>query len=191
MTVEGKFVNSLIPPIGTRDYMPQVYKIRRAIVIPLALSCLFLVVLLLRAWLFPSLPGERVVLTAIFLGVGYLFLEVLARQASFGNDVLQIRKFMRNKEFGWEEITHLGSLVMGVKVYLLLTTTRGFYILSNNYERFPELLRRLVEKLSAERIGGEVSLLMANPPKNNQPVRSAWLMAAVIMVIMALRLFVF
>lgn len=171
--------------------MPEIYKIRRAIVIPLALSFLFLVVLLLRAWLFPSFPGERIVLTAIFLSVGYLLMEVFARQASCGKDFLQLRKLMRNKELGWDEITHLGSLVMGTKVYLLLTTTKGFYILSNNYERFPDLLCRLVEKLHAERIGEEVRLLMANPLKNSQPVRSAWWMMVVMLVIMVLRLFIF
>jgi len=171
--------------------MPKVYKIRRAIVIPLAFSCLFQVVLLLRAWLLPSLPGERLVLTAIFLGVGYLLLDLSARQALLVDEGLQLRKFMGNKKLGWNEITHLGSLVMAAKVYLLLTTTKGFYILSNNYERFPELLRSLVGNISAERIGEEVSRLLANQLKNNQPVRSAWLLAAATLVITVLRLFIF
>jgi hypothetical protein len=171
--------------------MLQIHRIRRAIVIPLAVSFLSLFVLLLSAWLVTSFPGERSFLTAIFLLVGYLLLEVFSRQASLGNEKLEIRKFLRNKELGWDEITHLGSLVMGAKVYLLLTTTKGFTILSNNYERFPDLLCHLVENLKAERVGGEISGLMANPRQNCGPVRSAWLMAVVIMAIMVLRLFIF
>ena len=171
--------------------MSQRYNIRRAIIIPLALSLVFLFVLLLRAWLFPAFPGERIVLTAIFLLVAYLFLEVYSRQAALGSDGMAISKFMRSKSLGWDEITHLGSLVMGAKVYLLLTTTKGFYILSNNYERFSDLLSQLLANLQAERIGPEISGVVANPPQNSQPVRSAWLMAVVVMAIMALRLFVF
>ena len=170
--------------------MSQIHRIRRAIVIPLALSFLALFVLLLHAWLFTAFPGERIVLTAIFLLVGYLLLEVFSRQVSLRSEGLEIRKFLRNKEFVWGEITHLGSLIMGSKVYLLLTTTKGFYVLSNNYEGFPDLLRHLVENLNAERIGSEISSLMANPRQNGGPVRSAWLMAVVMMVIMVLRLFI-
>ena len=171
--------------------MPQIYKIRRAIVIPLALSFLSLFVLLLRAWLFSSFPGERVALTAIFLLIGYLLLEVFSRRVSLGSEGLEIRKLMRNKELGWNDISHLGAVVMGAKAYLLLTTTRGFYILSNNYERFPELLRQFLANLNAEVIGEEISSLLANPLQNSQPVRSAWLMAVLMMAIMVLRLFVF
>ena len=137
-----------------------------------------------------SLPGERIFLTVIFLLVGYVLLEVFSRQASLGSGGLEIRKFLRNKELGWDQITHLGSLVMGAKVYLLLTTTKGFYILSNNYERFPDLLCHLVENVKAERIGGEISSLVTNPRQNSGPIRSAWLMAVVMMVIMVLRLFI-
>lgn len=171
--------------------MPQVYKIRRAIVIPLALSFLDLFILLLNAWLFSALPGERSVLAAIFLLLGYLLLEVVSRQASLGSGGVEIRKLLRSKEFNWDEITHLGSLVMGAKVYLLLTTTRGFIILSNNYERFPDLLRHLLQIIPSERIGGEINGLMNNPPQQGGLVRSAWLMAVVMTVIMALRLFIF
>lgn len=171
--------------------MSQIHRIRRAIVIPLAVSFLVLFVLLLHAWLFPVLPGERIVLTAIFLPLGYLLLEVFSRRASWGRERLEIRKFLRNRELVWDEITHIGSLIMGAKVYLLMTTTKGFYILSNNYERFPDLLRHLVENVKVERIGGEIGSLLAHPRQNSGPVRSAWLLAVVMMAIMVMRLFTF
>ncbi|MDP2725354.1 MAG: hypothetical protein Q8O44_03670, partial [Syntrophales bacterium] len=60
-----------------------------------------------------------------------------------------------------------------------------------NYERFPDLLRQFLANLNAEVTGEEISSLLANPLQNSQPVRSAWLMAVVMMAIMVLRLFVF
>jgi hypothetical protein len=171
--------------------MSQIYGIRRAIVIPLAVSWVSLFVLLLSAWFVTALPGEKSFLMVIFLLVGYLLLEVVSRRASLGNEGVVIRKLLRNKVVGWDEITYLGSLVMGAKVYLLLTTTRGFVILSNNFERFPDLLRHLVENLPAERIGEEVSSVLAKPRQNTGPVYSAWLMAVFMMAIMVLRLFIF
>jgi len=160
-------------------------------VIPVTISFVSLAVLLLRAWFFPALPGERGVVTAIFIVVAYLVLEVYSRRVSLGSHGIRISKLMRHRELGWNEITHLGALVMTTKVYLLLTTTKGFYILSNNYERFPDLLGHLVTYLDPERVGEEVNSLIDKQPQNSRPVRSAWLMTVVTMAIMVLRLFIF
>ncbi len=169
--------------------MLQIHKIRRAIVVPLGAALFSLFVLLMLAWSVPSLPGERTVLTTLFIILGYLLLEVTSRQVTFRDEGVEFGKFLRQKELRWDDITHLGSVVMGAKVYILLTTTRGFYVLSNNYEGFTELLQCLRTNLASERVDKEISDLIERPRPNNKPVLSAWLVVAVVIAVIALRLF--
>ncbi len=169
--------------------MPQIHKIRSAIVAPLSAAVLALFVLLSLAWSAPSLPGERAVLTALFVVLAYLLLEVTSRQVNLRDEGLVIRKFLRKNELLWGDITHLGLVVMSAKVYILLTTTRGFYILSNNYEEFTELLQCLRTNLTNERVDKEIADLIERPHPNNKPVLSAWLILAVVIAVIALRLF--
>ena len=172
--------------------MPEeIYKISRAIVIPLAITLFALSLLLVIAYTSPPLPGERLMLSLVFTASCYLFLEVFSRQVYVRQDGLKIKKFLREKDLAWEEITHLGCVVIGKKAYALLTPTKGFHILSNNYERFFDLLDRLIKRLGEERVDGEVRHLTGHPLKNSRPVRSIWLILIVIIVVSVLRLFVY
>src|SRR3972149_5701005 len=129
----------------------EIYKIRRAIIIPLGVAVFFLFFLLFLSRLLKFLPGETSVLGAVFLFAMYFFLEVFSRQVSIGEDGVEIKKLLRKKELRWNQITNLGCVVMTKKVYALLTTTRGFYILSNNYEQFPDMLDHLSGRMDRER----------------------------------------
>lgn len=167
--------------------LPETYKIRKAIVIPLAIAVFSLATLLFLS--FPSLPGERFVLAVIFLIVLYLFLEVFSRAVSLGADGVEIKKFMRKKNLAWNDITYLGVVVISKKAYALLTTTKGFHILSNNYEKFSDLLCQMRGRLAEERVEGEIASLIERPLKNNKPVLSAWFTVMTIIAVIALRLF--
>lgn len=168
----------------------EIYKIRRAIIVPLGIAVFFLFFLLFLSRLLKFLPGETFVLSVVFLFALYFFLEVFYRQVSIKEDGLEIKKFLRKKELAWNEITHLGCVVMTKKVYFLLTTTKGFCILSNNYEQFPDMLDHLIGRMDRERVEGEVLDLVRHPLKNNQPVRSAWFMVIIVLAVIALRLYI-
>ncbi|HLA27280.1 MAG TPA: hypothetical protein VJZ49_05245 [Syntrophales bacterium] len=168
----------------------EIYKIRRAIIIPLGVAVFFLFFLLFLSRLLKFLPGETFVLGAVFLFALYFFLEVLYRQVSIREDGLEIKKFLRKKELTWDEITHLGCLVMAKKVYFLLTTTKGFCILSNSYEQFPDMLDHLIGRMDRERVEGEVLDFARHPLEDNQTVRSAWFIVTIILAVIALRLFI-
>ena len=168
----------------------EIYRIRRAIIIPLGMAVFFLFFLLFLSRLLKFLPGETFVLSAVFLFALYFFLEVYSRQVSIWEGGVKIKKLLRKKELRWNEITQLGCVVMAKKVYVLLTTTKGFCILSNNYERFPDMLDHLSGPMDRERVEGEVLDLVQHPLKNDQPVRLAWFVVIIILAVVALRLFI-
>lgn len=169
----------------------EIYRIRSAIIVPLIIAVSSLFVLLLLSFLFKSLPGETFALSAVFLLALYLLLEVFSRRVTLKSvGVLEIRKFLRKKELAWEEITQVGCVVMGKKIYALLTTTRGFYILSNSYERFSDLLGGLSRNLSEERVEKEIHDLIEHPLQNNKPVRLAWFTVIIVIAVVILRFFI-
>ena len=171
--------------------MREIFKIRRALIIPLGLALCAVFTLMLLAWVFTAIPGERLILAIICMILGYLFLDLFFRQVKFASDGLTIGKLWKQKRFHWDEITHIGSVTMGPKVYVLLTTTNGFYILSNNYERFSQLLRELSKNLSQEKVDADIIGLIEHPLDNKKPVFSAWIMLLLVMAVIALRYFIF
>lgn len=168
--------------------MASSHKIRLALAIPLALTFFPLLILLFMSCMLPAFSGERIVLTLILLVDLYLIAEILCRRVDLQSEGLQIKRLLRSRELAWDEITHLGALRLGARIYLLLTTTRGFYILSNSYGRFPELLRYLSEKLGAGKTDEGICKLLEGPWKNNKPVYAAWLAVLVLSAVISGRL---
>jgi hypothetical protein len=172
-----------------KDMLPETYKIKKAIVIPLGISVFAIVGLILISVLFLPLQGERLVMPVLFVIGLYIFLESFSHQVILKAEGIVIKKFLRKKELAWDHITLVDSMIMGSKVYLLLTTKKGFHILSNNYERFSRLIGRFREYLGEERIDGRIIGFIEHPLINNKPVYSAWLMAIFMMAILVLRLY--
>jgi hypothetical protein len=80
--------------------------------------------------------------------------------------------------------------MMRTKVYAVLTTTKGFHVLSNSYEDFYGLLRHIVDHVEKERVEKEVLNLLENPVENRTNILSAWAAAVFFCVIIFFKLFV-
>ncbi|MGZ6223144.1 MAG: hypothetical protein ACXWMW_10425 [Syntrophales bacterium] len=100
-----------------------------------------------------------------------------------------IRKFMRKKELRWEDITHIGALILRKRVYLLLTTVKGFYILSNSYEKFSTLVSDLVGRMDSEKVEEEVRRQIEHPAKNMSDIVMTWFTAVILAGLIITKLF--
>jgi hypothetical protein len=132
---------------------------------------------------------ERILLTSIFIPVLYVLFESSSRMVQTGDQGIMIRKFMRTKEFRWEDITHIGALILRNRVYLLLTTVKGFYILSNAYEKFSTLVTDLASHMYGEKVEEEVKKQMDHPAKNMSDIIMTWFTAMVLAGIIVIKLF--
>jgi hypothetical protein len=112
----------------------QDYRIKRAFLIPLGIDALLLMVLLILSWVNKGAPSERIVLAFFFTIAGAVWGEALTRRITSDENGVTIRKFMKEKTLAWENITHLGMMALRNKAYILMTTTRGFFVISNAYE---------------------------------------------------------
>ncbi|HVO65793.1 MAG TPA: hypothetical protein VMT12_04845 [Syntrophales bacterium] len=132
---------------------------------------------------------EKTALVVIFLPVFCVFFESLSRKVLTGDQGIMIRKFLRNKELHWEEITHAGALILRKRVYLLLTTVKGFYILSNAYDRFSALASDVADHMDKEKVEEEVRKQIDHPLRNISDIVMTWFTALILIGIIAVKFF--
>jgi len=167
----------------------NVYRIRRSFLFPFFVDFILLFFLLLLSYFLGGSNLERILLTVIFIPVLYVLFESSFRMVQTGDQGIMIRKFMRKKELRWEDITHIGALILRKRIYLLLTTVKGFYILSNAYEKFSTLVSDLVGHMDNEKVEEEVKRQMEHPAKNMSDIIMTWFTAMVLAGIIIIKLF--
>ncbi|HEY5497222.1 MAG TPA: hypothetical protein VIK19_02710 [Syntrophales bacterium] len=170
--------------------MPEaVYRIRRSFTIPLAIDVLLLFVLLVLSLTVKGSVTERIVLAGFFTVSLLILIEAVSRKIVITDGGVALKKLMKIKELLWSDITHVGCLSLRSKVYILLTTKKGFHILSNAYEPFAPLVRDIVNHLDTEKIEveAEARAQMDKPTKNLSDLVAAWVAAVVLSGIIYLK----
>jgi hypothetical protein len=134
-----------------------IYRIKSSFLIPLGLDVVLLLVLLGWSVLGSGTYTERVVLGVFFLLALAVFAEAVSRNVSADGEGISIRKFFRGTRLLWPEINYAGTLIMRGKAYILLTTTKGYHVLSSAYGNYEKLVDHMVRHLDAEKGGGDAS----------------------------------
>jgi len=167
------------------------YAIRRAFLIPLGIDAGLLIFFTVFNLFLRSPLYERVILAGLSVMVLFVWVECLERKVHIGPDVLKIKKFWRERVLNWTDITHVGCLTLRSRVYLLLTTKKGFYIISNAYQDFGKLVSDIISHLpSAEiEVEEEARKQGESPTRNISDLVAAWLAAFVLLSIIFLKTF--
>lgn len=167
--------------------MNQVYKIRKNFRFPFVAAVVLLLVLF-TICLFTGELWEKILLGVLSVVSLLIAVETSEREFVALESGLRIRKFFRTKHFAWPEITHLGLVVLRNKAYFLLTTTKGFYILSNLLQDHALLIRYLAEKMEAERVETEIRNYLEAPIERTSLIVLTWIALAIIVAIILTKL---
>jgi len=168
------------------------YTIRKALLFVLGLDAFLLFCLLLIALLLKGDATEKLVFTIFFLPTLLLFLECFFRRITVTQEGVVIRKYGRTKAFPWEEITRVDCLTVHRKVYLLLTTAKGFFIVvSNAFGGFSRLAEEILTRVEPERIEEDVRPQAASAGKGIAALVPAWVAAVFMMAMVLMKLFPF
>jgi hypothetical protein len=159
----------------------RIYRIRKAFLVPLGVDAFLLCVLFVISMLMQGSATERLVFAIFFVPSLYVFFACLLRRVTVDGERIVIRKLLREKGVSWEGITHVGGLSMHNKVYLLLTTVNGFFIISNAYGGFSDLTAEIVSRVDRTRVEEEVRLQAGRSPSGIVHAALAWT-AALFMV---------
>jgi hypothetical protein len=164
------------------------YTIRRAFLIILGLDAFLLFFLFLISLFIKGNTIEKFVLMILFLPALVLFLECLLRRVTVVEEGLVIRKLGRNKALSWDEITRVGYITLHRKVYLLLTTVKGFFVISNAFEGFSKLVEEVVARVEPERVEQDVRLQAGRLLTGVANIIAAWVAAALMIVMIFTKL---
>jgi len=82
----------------------------------------------------------------------------------------------------------VGALAVRKKVYLVLTTTKGFHVLSNAYGRFGDLVRDITGHVDAERVEEGAREILEASTGNRSNIVAAWIAAILLAVVIAMKI---
>ena len=166
----------------------RIYRIRKAFLVPLGVDAFLLCALFVISMLPQGSATERLVFALFFVPSLYVFFECLLRRVTVDGGGIVIRKLLREKRVLWEGITHVGGLSIHNKVYLLLTTVNGFFIISNAYERFSDLVEEIVSRVDRTKVEEEVRLQAGRSPSGIVHAALAWTAAAFMVGIILIKM---
>jgi hypothetical protein len=169
--------------------LEDVYRIKRSLAVALIVDTALLVALLGVAFFKGNSPVEKVILSVFLVPLLLVTLEANYRRVTVSEKGLSIKKFFLKREFLWGDVTDVGAVILRNRVYLVLTTTKGFHIISNAYDVFSALVRGIVSHVEAERVEEQVRALVERPVTKVSDVVSAWAGAVVLLVVIYIRVF--
>jgi hypothetical protein len=157
------------------------YKTRGTFLFPIFLDSLLLFVLLVISIFDREFASETVVLSIIFVPTLYIFLQSISRRTTIGDDGIKMRKLFREKRFLWEHITNVDVMTLNKKVYLLLTTTRGFHTLANSHGDFTSLVKDVVRYVDHKKVEEGVWNVIDHPVRRMSDIVSVWVAFVVLL----------
>jgi hypothetical protein len=163
------------------------YRIKRSFLIPLGLDAILLAALFLSSFLVAGTLLERAVLGLFFLLALAVFVEAASRNVGADEEGITIRKFFRETRLQWGQINYAGTLIMRGKAYILLTTAKGYHVLSSAYGDYEKLVADLVGRLDAERVEDALRVQADQPVRGRSDAAAAWFAAVVILGILVLK----
>lgn len=165
----------------------QHFRIRRNFLIALGLVCLLLAILLVVCIRQHEATGKIVILAAIMVPVFALMAESWRRCVSIGDDRIDARRLLRHKTLPFAAVTAVDTVKVRRRVFVSISTEEDFLILSNNYDRFDQLLALLCARLPDQVISDDTRELTANPVKSND-LFSIWLAVAALLLVLYVQL---
>ncbi|OPY90809.1 MAG: hypothetical protein A4E72_00461 [Syntrophus sp. PtaU1.Bin208] len=167
----------------------RVYATRKLFAVSLGVDVLLLCILFALSFLLGGSSLERIVLAVFFIPSIYVFLELWSRKVIVHPQGIRLEKLLRRKELKWSDITNVGVLVLRSRTYLLLTTVKGFFSISNIYENFTNLLQDIAEQVGPDKIEEEVRRQMDFPQVNRFEIIKVWIAALVMLILIIFKLF--
>jgi len=164
------------------------FRIRRAFLIPLALLVGLLMALLLTVLSKGAPQGQVIILTVIIFPSVILLVESLFRRIAVSADGLVAHKLLRDKTIPFVEVTAVDLVQVRKRAFITLSRENDFLIISNAYERFPELVRLLLARVPEAAVTPETREQGQNAPVKSSDIVSCWLAVVLVAFILYLQL---
>ena len=166
----------------------RIYTINRALALPLALNALLLLAVFALTVIRNGAAVERFILLAALIPMAIIAMESSFRKVTVSDSGLALVKFFKQRTLEWADVTHVGALAVRKKVYLVLTTKKGFHALSNAYGQFGSLVRDILDHVDAERVEVGARPILEGAVENRSHIYVAWLSAVLLIGVAAMKM---
>lgn len=153
----------------------EVFLIRRTFLLPLGLLILAMVALFSLCLIQGDERSRIAILGLLILPASILFAESLFRRIEIDEDTLTAVRFLRRKTLRFADITEVESMRIRGRAFVTLCAGDDFLILTNAYERFPQLLAAILGKSPAHVVSEETRSLATKPPVKISDIVSCWI----------------
>jgi len=153
----------------------EIYLIRRSFLIPLGLLILSMVALFILCIVQGEERSRIAILGMLILPACILFGESFFRRIEISEDELTAFRFFRRKSLRFADITEVESMRIRGRAFITLCASDDFFIFTNSYERFPQLLATLVGKIPENVISSETRTMASSPPTKISDIASCWI----------------
>ncbi|PLY12480.1 MAG: hypothetical protein C0624_00865 [Desulfuromonas sp.] len=175
------------PVSGAAEFEASDFKIRRPFLIPLALLVVLLMALLLTSLAHGEPGGKIIILAVMIVPVVVLLVESLFRRIAINSEGVAAHKLLRDKQVRFDEVQAVDLVQVRKRAFVTLSREYDFLIISNAYERFPELVRLLLERSPETAISEETRKLGESAPVKSSDIVSCWLAVVLVSVILYLQ----
>ncbi|MBN1547409.1 MAG: hypothetical protein JW902_12190 [Syntrophaceae bacterium] len=166
----------------------KIFTIKKSFLIPFAIAVGLLVVLLVLSLFHRRSEAETWVLLVLILAALPVLVEISYRQVRIASNALSIRKFFRLRTIPWDTISQIGMVTIRRKCYLLLTTRKGFHIISSAYGDFYRLVRDITDRVPPDRVEPEIRQQIEDPPVNRGDVLPIWIAVILMTALIVMKL---
>lgn len=160
------------------------FSIRKNFLLPLGLLLILSIILLVLCVVQQQPLAKILILSAVLIPVTLLFLESVFRRVILEEEALVVRKLLRSKRIVYTDITSVDTVQVRRRAFLSISTEDDFAILSNSYANFGDLVNQLLKRVPASTISTETEQMASNPPTKSGDIFSAWLAAALLLLIL-------
>ena len=164
----------------------QIYRIRRAFVVPMGLLVVLTIALLIISIVQGQPIGKVIILSVLILPLVVLFVESTFRRIEVSESGVTAFRPLRQRSINFADVTSLESVRVRSRVFLTLVAgDDDFLIISNSYGGFPAMLARLVDSVPEGTVTEEARQLLKQPPVRQADILTAWFAVIALVYILA------
>ena len=165
--------------------MDKVYKIKRAITLPLIIAVV-LSVPVFGLSLRTGAPTAKLLWTLALMLLFYLFaFNRILQRLAISEDALEFRGIGGKRHLPFNTISAIDGVTMGTRQFIVITAAKRSFHFSNSLDGFEDLAVRLQQTTAQDIQGAGLAEVIAAPARNRRDSFAPWLAVLVMLLLLA------
>ncbi len=153
----------------------MIFKVRRALLLPLGLLLAVQSALLLISLLQNPERKTSFFMAAVVVVLAALLVHNLMRRVELDETGITVWRVGRKKRLLFAELTEIEAVCLRKRLFISLWVGDSFIIITNAYAHFAALFQTLLRRVPGDLVTDELRSLVEQPPRHNGNIVMCWL----------------